>query len=406
MRRLICVVLAAAGVIPVPAFAAPPDDPGRPKQWGLRVIDAERAWETSTGAGVVVAVLDTGVDANHPDLRGGVLPGRDFADGDADARDDNGHGTLIAGIVAARARNGIGVASVAPGARILPVRVLGRRGSGSSRSVEEGIRWSVEQGADIINLSLAQEAGLREDAMMYPADLLRDAGVDAAIREAAAVGVLVAIASGNIAQGGNPRAAYDATVPGVLVVGASTRGDRRAAYSNYGEGLDLVAPGGGDPRDAGDDACTTRNAIISTYWSPRSHRAAYGGGCGTSMAVAFVSGVAALLAARGMTNAEIVQRIVETADDIGDPGPDAQTGAGRLNAARAVAGVPLRPRPEKRALDDVRAQFAAEARLQDARVDDRSRPIVLAVCLLAGVCILHGARAVSVRRARRDQAPA
>ncbi len=340
MRRSVLACLAGCLLLPTPA-AAGPSDPFRPLQWGLDRIEADRARAVSTGAGVVVAVIDTGVDATHPDLAGRVRRGRDFVDDDDTASDENGHGTLIAGIIAATVDNGEGIAGVAPRVDILPVRVLDEDGTGVSTDVADGIAWAVEHGADVINLSLAQDGsgGLL-------GNLLADPSVDRAIEDAADAGRTVVIAAGNSARGGEDRTAYDATVPGAVVVGATTKKDKRAAYSHFGEGLDLVAPGGGSASDPSDGACTEDNGVISTWWNPRSKQSSYGAGCGTSMSVAFVSGVAAMLHARGSSNAAIVQRILATADDVGPPGRDQFTGAGRLNAARALgAPAPASPSP-------------------------------------------------------------
>ncbi|HVL32297.1 MAG TPA: S8 family serine peptidase, partial [Actinomycetota bacterium] len=187
MRRFFIVACAAVVVMaaapPVSARAPVVNDIGYDTQWGLHIIEAERAWTRSVGRDVVVAIVDTGVDDEHPDLRGRVLVGYDFADDDEDADDDNGHGTLIAGIVAARTGNRIGVASVAPQAKILPVRVLGKKGSGSSRAVARGIRFAVAEGADVINLSLAQESGLEASGSIVPTNVLSDPSVDEAIRD-------------------------------------------------------------------------------------------------------------------------------------------------------------------------------------------------------------------------------
>jgi subtilisin family serine protease len=317
----------------VHAAHAAPADPYVGMQWGLSAVGAPSVWATADGSGAVVAVIDTGVDASHPDLQGRLLTGHDFVDDDDDPVDRNGHGTLISGIIAATTGNDLGGASVAPGARILPVRVLDEDGTGTSGDVAAGIRWATQRHADVINLSLANEApgGLLSN-------LLADPEVDDAINEAAGAGIAVVVASGNDPEGGASSTAYDATSAGVLVVGATTRTDARAAYSNYGSGLDLVAPGGGSPTDPSDGACSQRSGIVSTWWNPKSGRSSYGAGCGTSMAVAFVSGVAAILRADGMSASDATARIVRTADDVGEPGRDAQTGAGRLNAARA-AGV-------------------------------------------------------------------
>jgi subtilisin family serine protease len=128
-----------------------------------------------------------------------------------------------------------------------------------------------------------------------------------------------------------------------MVVGASAKDNRPAAYSNHGSGLDLLAPGGGSSADPSANGCTQDQSIVSTWWNPATKRSSYGGGCGSSMSVAFVSGVAALLRARGYDNAAAVRRIEQTADDIGPKGRDDMTGYGILNDARALGARGVTP---------------------------------------------------------------
>jgi len=432
MRRALVLVPL---IVLVPAVArATPDDPLWSRQWGLHRIDAAQAWRVERGDGTIVAVIDSGVDGAHPDLRGRLLSGHDFVDDDDDPSDENGHGTLVAGVVAAATGNGVGIAGVAPRAKILPLRVLNADGGGSSSVVADAIRFAVERGADVINLSLAQESG-DGGTLLVPPDLLRDPSVDQAIREAAGAGATVVIAAGNDTDGGAAETSYDATVDGVLVVGASTRDDRRAAYSNFGAGLDLIAPGGGSATDPSDAGCTRRNAVISLWWNPEEQESAYGAGCGTSMSVPFVSGVAALLAARGMTNTEAADRILASTKDLGVPGRDDETGSGRLDAAAALGAGALpttvpstppvtrtpatassvraqtepEPRPAvtehpKRARDSARRdQASREPRRKGT--DDRGWPVRTAAFGVAIAVLAHGWRValrprVSRRRAR------
>jgi serine protease len=330
-------LLAALAVALAPAGAgAAPNDPGWPQQWHLRRIGVERAWTVTRGSGAVVAVVDTGVDATHPDLRGRLVDGYNAIDGGS-WQDDNGHGTFMAGIIAAVTGNGLGVASVAPLARIMPIKALGADGSGNVDDVVRGIRWAVDHGADVINLSLAEESLGGGGGTI--GNLLADRRLRAAISDAARRGALVVVAAGNdFEAGGHPQTAYDATDPGVLVVGASTSDDRRAAYSNYGSGLDLLAPGGGSATDpSAGDACQKNDPVVSTWWNPKTRQSAYGKGCGTSMAVAHVSGAGALLVALGLSNRQAAERILATARDLGPPGVDPETGHGRLDAAAVVA---------------------------------------------------------------------
>jgi serine protease len=337
MRRATAFIMFVLFCVPSAANAGTTDDPYRSIQWGLDVIHAEASWHASLGRGSVVAVIDTGVDPSHPDLEGRLLPGKDFVDDDDDASDQNGHGTLIAGIIGASTGNGVGVSATAPSTRILPVRALDADGTGTTSDVVDGIEWALGQGADVINLSLAQES----EAGVLGSNILADRSVDRAIKDASRRGAVVVIAAGNDHDGGRAQTAYDATSPGAIVVGASTRGSKRAAYSNFGSGLDVLAPGGGSPTDPSrKGGCTDTNSIVSTWWDPASQRSAYGGGCGTSMAVGFVSGIAALLHAKGFDNARIVSKLKSSAVDLGADGRDDRTGYGRVDAARAL-GVKL-----------------------------------------------------------------
>ncbi|HJT37958.1 MAG TPA: S8 family serine peptidase [Actinomycetota bacterium] len=388
---------AAAGVVllllAVPAIAsAAVNDPYYSLQWGLVRIGAPAAWTVSEGAGQIVAVIDTGVDPTHPDLQGQLVPGYDFVDNDTHPVDQNGHGTLIAGIIAAVTNNGVGVASVAPKAKIMPVRVLGADGSGSSTAVAEGIAWAVQHGATIINLSLAQETGANNTP------LLRSPAVDTAIKAAANAGDVVVVAAGNSNTGGSSETAYDATTPGVIVVGSSARNNQPAAYSDHGSGLDLLAPGGGSSTDPTANGCTQDQSIVSTWWNPSTKRSSYGGGCGTSMSVAFVSGVAALLRARGYNNAAAVDRIEQTADDIGAKGRDDLSGYGILNAARAlgVRSVPLQKTRQRPQPSNSRVTVAGSARAVPSRVSPSSRPKIPTVAADGPLDIARSKRTAQV----------
>jgi serine protease len=425
MRRLaggiLLVLLLFPSIEPSIALGAV-DDPYFQLQWGLVRIGGPTAWNVSRGTGQIVAVVDTGVDLTHPDLQGQLVAGYDFVDNDPQPLDQNGHGTLIAGIIAAVTGNGVGIASVAPRAKIIPIRVLGPDGSGSSTAVSEGIAWAVQHGATVVNLSLAQEGGADSGP------LLRSPAVDSAIKAAAAAGVVVVVAAGNTSSGGSNQTAYDATVPGVIVVGASARNDRPAAYSNHGSGLDLLAPGGGSSTDPSANGCTQDQSIVSTWWNPATKRSSYGGGCGSSMSVAFVSGVAALLRARGYDNAAAVRRIEQTADDIGAKGRDDLTGYGILNGARALGArvatpgrVPSRtaaPRPASSRLKaagsggtvpsaratspgskpTVKVPTVNAVGPLDIGGSDRSAAIGGAIALLCLVIVGHALRGISTAR--------
>src|SRR5215207_9037318 len=140
----------------LPAAAGAQADPRRGEQWNLDMIESDAAHATATGAGAVIAVVDSGVQTGHPDLAGRLLAGNDLVDGGA-PEDGNGHGTHVSGIAAAAAGNGVGISSVAPGAKILPVRVLDDAGSDDAERVARGIDWARRNGAHVINLSLGSE---------------------------------------------------------------------------------------------------------------------------------------------------------------------------------------------------------------------------------------------------------
>ncbi len=240
-----------------------PDDPfyGAPAEWGLPLIGAPAAWDTSTGSdGPILAVIDTGVDATHPDLDGRVLPGIDLVNGDDDASDDNGHGTHVAGIMAAAGNNEIGGAGVCWGCRILPVKALDSTGTGVYSTLAAGITWATDHGARVINLSL----GGPQDSIT----------LRAAVTYAQEHGAVVVAAAGN---SGASAPFYPAGFDDVIAVGAADVDDARYDFSDYGtDWVDLGAPG-----------CT------ESTWPG----GAYASLCGTSMATPFVTGSIGLLLA-------------------------------------------------------------------------------------------------------------
>jgi type VII secretion-associated serine protease mycosin len=292
------------------------NDTYRPQQWALNKLKAEKNWRKSTGKGVVVAVIDTGVRANHPDLRGRVKKGWDFVSSDNSASDLNGHGTHVAGAIAAKKNNRRGIAGLAPSAKILPVRVLDANGNGNTLAVARGIVYAVNKGADVINLSLA---GDRPDGQTR-----------AAVAYAVRKNVVVVAAAGN--RGCGASATYPAAYPNVIGVGAIDRYSRVDGYSQCGSYVDVVAPG---------------SSIASTMIY-RSHPAL---GCGygtsycrlsgTSMAAPYAAASAALLISRtkGKLRASKVRRIMTVkASNIGPRGRDAASGHGLVNPWRMMAG--------------------------------------------------------------------
>jgi subtilisin family serine protease len=292
--------------------ARPGPDPLRSEQWALDTLHLRDATTASAGCGTTIAVVDSGVDLDHPDLRDHLVPGIDLVDGDDEPDDENGHGTHVAGIAAAATDNSIGIAGAAPCARIMPVRVLGSDGSGDEETIAEGIRWAAAHGADVINLSLGESG--------FVARLRKGGALNAAIRDADDQGAVVVAAAGN--EGTGHLATYRVTVP-VILVGAIGPDEQPAEFSNFGDPRTLVAPGVGILSTVPEDG--------TEIFPDGTH--GYAELDGTSMAAPYVSGVAALLAAQGRTPDEVAAILFDTARDGGD---DVRIGAGIVDAAAAV----------------------------------------------------------------------
>jgi type VII secretion-associated serine protease mycosin len=285
------------------------------QQWGLTQIKAEQAWDITTGSeSIIIAVLDTGTATDHPDL-GKFVPGYDFVNNDSDPYDDHGHGTYTAGIAAAQSNNGVGIAGVAWGARIMPIKVLSARGQGTEEGIGVGIRWAVDHGARIISMSLGgdEDSPVMRDAVQYASDH----------------NVLIVASAGNTPDG-NPN--YPAAYDPVLAVGATGRNDTYTGFSSWGPYVDVTAPGVG---------------ILSTGWDNGTLTYEYGNG--TSASCPFVSGVAALVWSvnPALTAAQVKQIIEDSSDDQGTPGWDEHYGFGRLNALRAVQMAMQGPPPTR-----------------------------------------------------------
>jgi subtilisin family serine protease len=271
------------------ADAIRPDDPGYAGQWGVVRTRVNDAWSSVRGnARVTIAVVDTGVSP-MPDFAGRLLAGHDFVHNDDDATDDNGHGTMAAGVAAAAGNNRTGVAGICWSCRILPVKVLGADGSGSYSDIALGIRYAADRGADIINLSLggADDSQVLRDAVAYADEK----------------GSLVVGAAGNQ---GSPVPHYPAAIPSVLAVGAVDEHDARYSWSNYGASwVDVTAPGCNPAQE--------KTGAIGQY-------------CGTSSAAPFVAGIAGLLASTdpAPSMAEVRQALA----------------GGRVDALRSLAALP------------------------------------------------------------------
>lgn len=308
-----------------------PNDPRFAEQWGLAAISAPAAWDRTTGdAAVAVAVVDTGVDLQHRELAGLLLPGQNLVDlgpnpvaprdwvfeGTLDGagkppQDEVGHGTHVAGTIGCESNNGVGVTGVTWGCRLLPVRVLARArhkngqiaGFGSAADIAAGIRWSSDHGARVVNLSLGSRDATEVERR--------------AVDYAWGRGAVVVAAMGN---DNSDVAAFPAAFPDVIAVGAVDRAHGKAAFSNEGAHIGVVAPG---------------VEILSTHWGTDS----YASMNGTSMATPHVAGVAALIlsAAPDLTNDDVARILRETATPLGTQADKHRFGAGLVNAEKAVA---------------------------------------------------------------------
>jgi thermitase len=329
-----------------------PNDPYYASQWGLPKIGAPLAWDMTTGSSaVVIAIVDTGIDLTHPDFDcpGKLMAGWNFVAGNNDPDDDNGHGTHVAGIAAACGNNGIGVAGVAWGATLMPVKVLDSVGSGYYSDVANGVTYAVDNGARIVNLSLG---GMSDDYTL--------AG---AVQYAHDHGVLVVAAAGNCAQDGyqcsniyNP-VIYPAAYATTLAVAATDPDDNWAWFSEYLPYVDVAAPG-----------VNIYSTIPST-----DPEGTYGTMSGTSMATPYVSGLAALLwsFAPSLTLGQVENIIELTADDLGAPGKDDYFGYGRINAGQALSALGLQTSPAQALfmVDDDSGPFPASSGVQIITLD-------------------------------------
>jgi serine protease len=311
-----------------------PNDPQFGAQWGLTRINCPDAWDHTTGdPSVVVAIVDTGVDLNHPELASLLVGGQDLVDFppgsipqqgwvfegdftgvDAVPQDEVGHGTHVAGTVCCASNNGVGVAGVAWNVRLMPVRVLARiretatgriSGSGSAANIAAGIRWATDNGARVINMSIQGygDTTVEREAVAY----------------AISRGVVVVAAMGN---DNTNQPSFPAAYPDVIAVGATDSADHRAAFSNFGPHIDVAAPGVG---------------VQSTYWDDT-----YASLSGTSMATPHVAGVAALVLSRNTSlTSDRVGNIIRSSakplrDNPADPVPNDNYGSGLVQAGAAV----------------------------------------------------------------------
>jgi thermitase len=284
-----------------------PNDPyvQNGSEWHLNKIQAPQAWDLATGRStVIIAILDSGVKSDHPDLAARMLAGYNFVSNSNNTADDSGHGTAVAGAAAALGNNGIGVAGVGYGCSILPVKVLDASGYAAYSTIASGINYAANQGARVISISIAGSSS--------------SSTLQNAVNYAWGKNCIIVAAAGN---NGSPTAMYPAACANVMGISATEADDTKASFSNYGSHIAVAAPG--------NIIWTTQND--NTY--------PYGGWWGTSLATPVVAGLAGLVASANasLSNSQIVAIIKNNADDLGSAGFDTSFGWGRINARRAVA---------------------------------------------------------------------
>jgi subtilisin family serine protease len=279
-----------------------PNDPNYLSAWHLPKISAPSAWDSSLGAGVTVAILDSGVDGSHPDLASRMVPGWNFYDNNSITSDVFGHGTKVAGTASAITNNGVGVSGVAGQSRIMPLRVSATSGSANISTIASAITWAADHGVRVANVSFNSVAG--------------SASIQNASQYMKSKGGLVVVAAGNngIDQGYTPTTT-------LIAVSATDGNDFKTSWSSYGSFVSVAAPGAG---------------ILTT-----SVGGGYGSVSGTSFASPVTAGVIALMMAAnpGLPNTDIEKRLFSSATDLGDMGRDIYYGWGRVNAAAAVQSV-------------------------------------------------------------------
>lgn len=286
-----------------------PNDPDYSRQWNLQSINIESAWQDSKGEGVTVAVIDTGV-TQVPDLQQTeIVEGYDFVNDRSEAVDDQGHGTHVAGTIAQSTNNNYGVAGIAYKAKIMPIKVLSAEGGGTISDIAEGIRFAVDHQANVINMSLGGGGDAR---------LMRES-----IEYAYNKGVTIVAAAGNSNQNS---AGYPARYPQVISVSALDSNGNKADYSNFGAGVDISAPGGGEGAK-----------ILQETIDPSTGNPVFVEFQGTSMASPHVAGVVALIESVGIKEPEQIKAILQQSSLKVKDDPLNHFGAGKLNAGNAVA---------------------------------------------------------------------
>lgn len=291
------------------------NDPRSAEQSGLGVIGAAKAWDLTLGdPKVVIAVVDSGADLNHPDLKANLVPGYNvLSQGQTPPQDDNGHGTHASGIAAAVGDNRIGVSGACPHCHLMPVKALDSEGSGTGFDVAVGVIWAVDNGASVINMSLGGQES--------------DPTLERAVKYALSRNVSVVVAAGN---DHTDKPMYPAALPGVISVGSVTAQKERSDFSNYGNWVSVMAPGSG--------ILSTMPMSSVFMTTNEGYKNEYDLMDGTSMASPMVAGVVGLIKSRhpNFTPAQIKARLEGTAMDLGNPGFDPDYANGMIDAFRAV----------------------------------------------------------------------
>jgi type VII secretion-associated serine protease mycosin len=357
------VSVAASALVSVLGVSPVHADQPRSAQWYLKALRISEAQRITKGAGVTVAVIDSGVLAKHQDLAGAVLPGRDVLNGGDGRRDTVGHGTQMAGIIAARGRgDGRGVLGIAPAAKVLPVLP-----AIDTVLVAEAINWSVAKGAKVINMSFG---------------VLGSDDLAAAVQAAAAADVVLIASSGNDGRGGAGHR-YPAAYPEVLAVGAVDRKGKVAAFSSKGAQVRITAPG--------------VDIAVADGEKPN----AYASVDGTSPATAMVSGAAALIRAKypELSAAEVVERLTSTAVDRGAPGRDDSYGFGELDLMAALTA----KQPTPTSPSAAPGAAVTPPPVAQPEPDDGSSGIPPLLIIGVGVVLLVGAGVVLLVRGRKSR---
>ncbi|USG63816.1 S8 family peptidase [Brevibacillus ruminantium] len=282
----------------------PNDTYYREYQWNLPMIGMEKSWDITQGSSkVVVAIVDTGLDLKHPEFKDKVVDGYNVLEDNNHPEDDNGHGTHVAGVIAARTNNANGVAGMSWNSKLMPIKAIGSDGAGSAYDIAQGIYWATDHGADVINLSVG--------------NYTPSAALQEACRYAFERNVVLVAASGNDAS---EQPSYPANYKEVLSVAAVDHNKERADFSNYGDSVDVAAPG----VDIPSTYIYSDYAVLS----------------GTSMACPHVTALASLIRSvrPGMKNTEVMELIRTSADDLGPPGKDKLYGYGLINVKNALNG--------------------------------------------------------------------